>query len=87
MKENYLDVLAAPDVHGGVEGPDGEEVVSVDGERAADHGGRGEGRGRGLICKNTTRVSREFALQGNPSCCSQGCVDTKTQGWRVTELN
>ena len=43
-----LHVLAAPDVHGGVEGADGEEVLPVDGERAADHGGRGEGRGRRL---------------------------------------
>ena len=49
-----LHVLAAPDVHGAVEGPHGEEVLAVDGERAPDHGRRGEGRGRRLAQDSIT---------------------------------
>ena len=43
--ERHLQVLPSPDVHPLVVGPDLVEVVPVDGEEAAGHGGGAEGLG------------------------------------------
>ena len=52
-----LHVLAAPDVHGGVEGPHREEVLAVHGEGAPDHGRGGEGRRRRLGERFNTKLT------------------------------